>query len=567
MHKMHLVHKPQRVAQAMLVMLLLGLTVLTTACGGDPQAQQSASQNKAQLDQMIQHAQQIGVPAASLTPIVKKEQQLNNSSAPFSLFNDQADTNYYKNQANQYSKLTVQTQNLIVTTTDQFQLQAQNDMQVFQQALTRRSSQHMGNTQPFTDQYNNDTLLLNSAKYPKDYAVVSQEAQKAIEALGLMGSTFGQLTTFKNTISQMQQAQIDVTAMSTQYQSDLSAFNNATLSSEFRNLGTMIDAQYQQAVVSSIAALPYVSTAKLSQFKTQIGLLKTYGMDASSYQKLYNADQALMNKAKTIHDYLVFSNKINADIASMHDDLVQGASTYLIGELDSQARAWGKAHAYHDLVDGQNYILDAGYTTDGIGYWLNRELGWAYLPSDFQSVVDEENNQFFNLQMLEQDYSDATPYNKVHATDTQMIKHYHLGGQIIVVSMVEQALRLYQDGKLVRSFHVTTGRVERPALPGYWTVQDRKSPDEFKSTEPPGSPFWYPPTPIHYAILYHWGGFFIHDAWWRADFGPGTQFPHNDSAGTTSFNYDGSHGCINMQEDEAGWIYANTDWHTSILVY
>ena len=168
MHKMHPVHAPQRVAQAMLVMLLLGLTVLTTACGGDPQAQQSASQNKAQLDQMLQHAQQIGVHATSLAPIVKKEQQLNNSSAPFSLFNDQADTNYYKNQANQYSKLSVQTQNLIVSTTDQFQLQAQNDMQVFQQALTRRSSQHMGNTQPFTDQYNNDTVLLNSAKYPKD---------------------------------------------------------------------------------------------------------------------------------------------------------------------------------------------------------------------------------------------------------------------------------------------------------------------------------------------------------------------------------------------------------------
>src|SRR3989440_12890892 len=109
------VHMPLRLAQAMLVMSILGLTVLTTACGGDPQAQQSASQNKAQLDQMLQHAQQIGVHATSLAPIVKKEQQLNNSSAPFSLFNDQADTNYYKNQANQYSKLTVQTQNLIVT--------------------------------------------------------------------------------------------------------------------------------------------------------------------------------------------------------------------------------------------------------------------------------------------------------------------------------------------------------------------------------------------------------------------------------------------------------------------
>ena len=44
-----------------------------------------------------------------------------------------------------------------------------------------------------------------------------------------------------------------------------------------------------------------------------------------------------MNKAKNLHDYLVFSQEIDADIASMHDDLVQGASSYLIGAIDRQA--------------------------------------------------------------------------------------------------------------------------------------------------------------------------------------------------------------------------------------
>ena len=177
-----------------------------------------------------------------------------------------------------------------------------------------------------------------------------------------------------------------------------------------------------------------------------------------------NADQAAITKAKTISDYLAFSSRIDAHIASMHDDLVQGASNYLIGALDREARAWGQAHLYHDKVDGNNYIRDAAYTTDGIGYWLKRELGWAYLPQDFQSVVDDDNNEFFNLHMLEQDYTDTTPYNKVHATDTQLIKHYHLSGTIVVVSMVEQAMRFYQNGKLVRSFYVTTGRVERPVI-------------------------------------------------------------------------------------------------------
>ncbi len=567
MHNVHSVFTSRRVTQAMLVMLLLGLTVLTSACGGNAQSQQQASQNKTRLDQLTQHALSIGIPATLLSPILKQEQKLSSTGAPLSLFSDQPATDYYTNLANQYSTLLGQTQQLITTSTDQYQYQAQNDLQVFQQALARRSSQHIGNVQPFSDTYTNDQSLFSSAKYPKDFVLVSQEAQKATDALGLMGATYIQLTTFKNTINQMQQAHIDVTAMQTQYQSDLQDFNNATKSSEFRNLSKLIDAQYQLAVVNSIAALPYVSAAKLSEFKSQLNLLKTYGMDASAYQKRYNADQAQMNNARTIQDYLDMSARIDTDMSSMHNDLIQGASSYLIGALDRAARAWGQAHLYHDKIDGNKYILDAGYTLNGIGFWLNRELGWAYTPQDFQSVVDDENNEFFNLHMLEADYSDKTPYNRPHATDFQMINHYHVSGQIIAVSMVEQAMRVYQNGKLVKAFYVTTGRVERPSLPGNWTVQDRKSPDVFKSTEPKGSTYWYPDTPIQYAILYHWGGFFLHDAWWRQDFGPGTQFPHTDSGGTGFWNFDGSHGCINMQTQDAAWLYANSNWNTQILVY
>ncbi len=564
---MHIALTSRRVNQSLLVMLLLSLTILTSACGGNAQSQQQANQSKSQLNQLTQHAQLMGVPATLLSPILKQEQQLSSTGAPFSPFNDQPATDYYTNLANKYAILQEQTQQLITTTTDQYQLQAQTDMQVFQQALTRRSSQHIGNVQPFTDTFNNEQSIFSSAKYPKDYALVSQEAQKAINALGLMGATYAQLTTFKNTINQMQQAHIDVTAMQTQYQADLQQFNHASKSSEFHQLGTLIDAQYQLAVVNSIGALPYVSAAKLSEFKTQLTLLKTYGLDASSYQKLYNADQAQMNKARTINDFLAFSARIDADMSSMHNDLVQGASTYLIGQLDREARAWGQAHLYHDKTDGQNYILDAGYTLPGIGFWLNRELGWTYTPQDFQSVVDEENDQFFNLHMLEADYSDQTPYNQPHATDFLMMKHYNVSGQIIVVSMVEQAMRVYQNGKLVKAFYVTTGRVERPSLPGHWTVQDRKSPTEFKSSDPPGTPYYYPPTPIQYGILYHWGGFFFHDAWWRQTFGPGTQFPHTDAGGTDFSNFNGSHGCINMRSNEAAWLYANTDWNTQILNY
>ena len=558
-----------RSTHIMLAGLLVGMMLFITACGGSSQSQAQLNQSKAVLDQTLQHARSIGVPEFALQPIIRQEQQLSNTGTPFSLFNDQPATDYNTKLASNYQQLETQTQAIVSSISDQYNVQAQQDLQFFQSSLSALQQRKVGNTQAFTAQYNKDSSLLAAAQYPKDYTAISNDARTATQALDLSNTTFNQLTTFNITINQMKAARLDVTAMQTQYQNDLVTFNISTTSIEFQNLGTLLNAQYQEAVVNSIQALPFVSTAKLGEFKSQLALLKTYGMDASPYQPLYDADQAAMKKTSTITGYLAISQKIDADIASMHDDLVQGASHYLINALDHEANTWGNAHAYHDKFDGNNYILTAGYTLPGIGYWLNRELGWAYLPSDYQAVVDEENNEFFNLHMLEQDYSDKTPYNQVHATDMKMMQHYPSlqHGMVLMISQVEQAMRVYNNGKLIRSFQVTTGRVERPALPGVWTVQDRKSPDEFKSSDPPSSPFWYPPTPIHYAILYHWGGFFVHDAWWRVNFGPGTQFPHYDVGGDESFAGNGSHGCVNMQENDAAWVYANTDWNTQIAMY
>jgi L,D-transpeptidase catalytic domain len=558
-----------RSTQTMLAGMLVGMMLLITACGGSSQSHAQVNQSKARLDQTLQQARSIGVPESALQPIIKQEQQLSSTGAPFAFLNDQPVTDYNMKLASNYQQLEAQAEGVISSISDQYNIQAQQDMQFFQSSLSAQQQRKVGNTQAFTARYNKDTSLLAAAQYPKDYAAISNDARKAIEALALSKTTFNQLNTFNSTINQMKAARLDVTAMRTQYQDDLETFNIATTSIEFQNLGTLLNAQYQEAVVNSIQALPFVSTAKLGEFKSQLALLKTYGMDASPYQPLYNADQAAMKKTSTITGYLAISQKIDADIASMHDDLVQGASHYLINALDREANTWGQAHAYHDKFDGKNYILTAGYTLPGIGYWLNRELGWTYLPSDYQAVVDEENNEFFNLHMLEQDYSDKTPFNQVHATDMQMMQHYPSlqHGMVLMISQVEQAMRVYKDGKLIRAFQVTTGRVERPALPGVWTVQDRKSPDEFKSSDPPGSPYWYPPTPIHYAILYHWGGFFVHDAWWRVNFGPGTQFPHYDVGGDESFAGNGSHGCVNLQENDAAWVYANTDWNTQIAMY
>jgi L,D-transpeptidase catalytic domain len=561
--------RPNRLGQIMLVGMLLGLVFATSGCGGSPQSQQQASQGKTQLDSTLQHARDIGVFASSLQPVIHQEQQISSTSVPSNLFDDTPATNYYLNQAKQYHQLLTQLQGIISIATEDATTKAQMNMQNFQLALSKSQSLKTSNVQVFAQEYANDQSLVSSAQFPKQYYAISNDASNAASALNLLSTSYAQLITFNNTIKQMQTAHIDVGNMQTQYQDDMSSLNTITKTVDFSNLNSLINAQYQMAVVNSIQALPFVGNAKLGQFNSQITLLKTYGMNASPYQPLYNADAQQMHNAKSIHDFLVVSSKIDTDMASMQNDLTQGASSYLITELDREANAWGNAHLYHDKFNGNNYILDSAYTMNGIGYWLQRELSWAWQPSDYQAVVADDNNEFFNFRMMQQDYYDKTPYNQVHATDQQIMQHYPSlqHGTVLMVSTVEQAMRVYKDGKLINAFYVTTGRVERPALPGYWTVQDRKSPDEFKSTDPPNSPYWYPPTPIHYAILYHWGGFFVHDSWWRADYGPGTQFPHYDSGGDEFFSGNGSHGCINMQLQQAAWVYANTDWNTQIMAY
>ncbi len=240
----------------------------------------------------------------------------------------------------------------------------------------------------------------------------------------------------------------------------------------------------------------------------------------------------------------------------------------LLSQLHSEASAWGRAHPYVDRYDRKSYVLDNGYADQGIGALLDAQLVTAHTMQALQRVIAQTQDTLFNLQMLESDAREQRPFNVVHPVDSQFLAHYSLqGGQVLLVSLVGQAMRVYQHGKLERAFLVTTGRPDHPSLPGLWRTLIRFSPTVFVSPFPAHSPDWFPPTLIHYAILYHIGGYFLHDAWWRANYGPGTQFPHADASGNTLFSGSGSHGCINLSERAAAWLYHHTDWNTTIVIY
>ncbi len=129
----------------------------------------------------------------------------------------------------------------------------------------------------------------------------------------------------------------------------------------------------------------------------------------------------------------------------------------------------------------------------------------------------------------------------------------HYGGQVILVSLSQQWLWAYQDQRLMLASPVTTGMPQLQTPRGAYAVQRKETNVTFYSLWPPGSPFYYSPEHINYAMYFRDIGYYIHDAPWRHAFGPGTEYPHTDADGTRET---GSHGCVNMPTPAAAALYS-----------
>ena len=547
------------------------LAMLLSACNSNPQLQQQESHNKVELDNVIIHAQSIGVPDYMLQPIISQENQLTHTNAPIGLFNDQPVNEYYSNVAQHYAMLTVEVNGLVAQTTQQFDFKASQDLQVLENALAERQAQNFVEAKTFANQLTRYQAQLSNAQFPKDYIQISNNARSSTQALHLMGPAYAALTSLQKVTRQLQASHLDVTALNQEQQEDFRIFRQATSPADYSQLIDQVNTQLQETTVFSTQAIPYVGRAKLEEFSTQIDLLKKYGQNATTFQQRLAIDQTSLAQAKSIRDYLKVSAQIDSDTGSIQFPLVQGQATYLLKQFHQEVSKWGNSHQYHDAYNGGVYNLDYEYDAQGIASDADAAVQWSQTMDDYQSAIDLINNDFLHLRAMEADYSDKTSWNRSHATDISLMKHYNVygpsSGAVLVVSLIEQTLRYYNNGKLVRSFLIVSGQYLRPSPPGFWSIILRQHPTQFKSTEPPGSAFWYPPTPIQYAMEYHAGGYFFHDSWWRADYGPGMNFPHSDSSGTTAFNGNGSHGCINMNPNDVAWLYPQIGWGSPVIVY
>ena len=308
---------------------------------------------------------------------------------------------------------------------------------------------------------------------------------------------------------------------------------------------------------------------ELQTFQQWIALMQQYNGDVTSFQSQYSSDQQALRSASSTTAYTKALQALHAHVVAIQLPAMKAESASLFQKLQQEAAAFGKQHTYHDTYNNTTYPLGYEYGPNGATgpLWLQGELNAAQTLADYQQAVEDLNMDLTNFQAMVTNFADKTPYNQVHQTDIQLLQHYqYMNSKVVVVSLAEQVARIYNNGKLVNAFQVTTGQPDLPSPPGTWWVEGKKSPTEFKADVPQSSPDWYPPTPINFAMQFHSNGYFLHDSWWRSEYGPGTNFPHLDPGGT-QYSIHGSHGCVNISKDNAGWLYNFVQLYTHVLLY
>lgn len=532
-----------------LVAALIALSMILGACATDPQ-QAAAQQAKVKLDNELHHAKaDLGLPDSLLLPIERQEQAVaSGAGGPQSSYRDAA-----ANYALLYSQLIGIEQTAVQT----LQTQTQNDLQAFTTILTTRRTQGFTETPAYQTRLDQALKRYAAAKTAGDFAQLDGFVRQQTSALNALWPAWQKLQDFKAMLHAVHLSGASTSLSDLEYSQDLQAFRDASPADRYQRLAGVIDGQIVQLVADQTEALPYVGATMLAIFQARINDLRAWGETraASAFQQQHDSDAKDLADAKGLADYLTLAQLITKQSNALTLPWFRGQAREDLRQLRTQV----------DTVMAKNPLLAYEYADqyEGAGNMAS-EFNAAQSVDDYLRADADVRVMLTNLRALQDNLHDPTPPSQAHKVDLQLMQTYNvMTGKVIVISLTEQTARLYENGALVYWAYITTGRVELPTPPGLHYAMQKLYHTEFKSSEPKNSPLWFAPTPINYAILFANYGFFLHDAWWRYQFGPGSNLPHWDPL---AFN-NGTHGCINFAEDNMTWVYNWTPIGTPVIVY
>ncbi|MGN0460563.1 MAG: L,D-transpeptidase family protein [Ruminococcus sp.] len=145
----------------------------------------------------------------------------------------------------------------------------------------------------------------------------------------------------------------------------------------------------------------------------------------------------------------------------------------------------------------------------------------------------------------------SVKYKTTSKTVTNTVFGKNVGDTYIEISIIEQHMWFYIDGKLYVDTDVVTGNADgvHDTPKGIHSIFVRQSPSVLVGAD-------YRTT-VQYWMQFTSDGCGIHDSTWRADW----------EYGGDTYKYNGSHGCVNTPYSKVAKIYSKAQIGTKVIVY
>jgi hypothetical protein len=551
-------------ARRLALAALLLVAVLATACGTDP-AQPRATQARARLDAELTHATWLGLPDSTLAPIRAAERKAAANAGGWGYS--------WSGAADRYTALTAQLIQTEQASHDTLLQGAGSAIETFSALVGARRDDGFIEVPGYERRLGEARQMLASAESVDEIATVTHFAASQAQALTDMPAVYGQMQALQGAVAALKPLGLTADWASAAYDQDLAEFRAATGAADMTTLAHQISAQMNQLVADNVQAGPYVADAVLKQMQADITKLQGYGEATDTFQANYTADAKAIAAARTPSDYLTVLSTLADHQKQIAIPLARGRAKT---DIDALQKLIDQTTATYGITQVYEYA-DSAVGIGDVRQWFreaplqnydNPTCDWD-VACRYDQVDAEATQMATNLRAMVANLSDHTARTQPHQTDLQLMTGYgFMTGEVTVVSLREQIARAYQDGKLVYTSDITTGRQSLPTPPGVLVTVSRQREVTFLPLGPVGPANGYP-TLIHYAVNFtsptwqQFQGYYLHDAWWRLQFGVGSNLPHYDPA---AWN-DGSHGCINFPESTMPGYYNWVQVGTPVIVY
>ena len=218
---------------------------------------------------------------------------------------------------------------------------------------------------------------------------------------------------------------------------------------------------------------------------------------------------------------------------------------------------WGGFRAFWEATGEAAYLgnpLSEEYIADGVSYqtFERGQLRWREGEDIAMTLVGEMLASRYDIAKTPQPQGSVPVYDEslfvppvaIPALDAAPAAPS--GGRAVVVSLSQQALWAYENGVVIRSTYVSTGREKFRTPPGFFTV-NTKVPEQDMAGVIGGESYNVPKVP---DVLYFTDrGHAIHGTYWHENFGTPM-----------------SHGCINLPMDVADWMYEWAPLGMAVLI-